>query len=152
MKSYVILIFAFISIHAFGQSDSLNYKEEQIREFTIVMKLFDDSTISVEKVQLSDWRWKWKFYDRSGLLTFELEEIHGSYSVTLKPEYRADGSVSRIINTTHPGASRFWFENTITMNENNVPLTMVRKRLPIEDLSDLNSVEKHWNPESGPWE
>jgi len=147
MRLLMLYFGLFVSGNLFAQNPA-DTAEIKLR---IIQKTYENKVVSVEKIQINDWRWVWCFYNRKGEKTYEVEEFQGSYQCSVQPKYRDDGSVKSLTQTIHPGGSRFWYKNTITMDSSNAPLTLMKRRLPDENLSSQNIVQK-WNETLKRWE
>ncbi len=106
-------------------------------------------------VTLSEWDNNtrvYQLYDRDGNLTFTLEEVRSSYSVSNRFRYHPNGAVKEVMQTTNPGASRYWYETKITFDNNNTPLWKSSKRMP-EDFSSVSqgSTSFYWNKDTKKW-
>jgi hypothetical protein len=142
------------------QSSSKKKKPEQteIQPGSIKAKTCEGCTyyntgeVSVKKDPMDDRRrTKIHFYDKKGKETFMQEDVSQSSSVFTELTYRDNGSVSKASVSINPGASRYWYEQTIYFDEENYPTKKYTQRLPYDDLqSTLNKPEK-WDRAQKQW-
>ena len=87
-------------------------------------------------------------------LQYTFEEVQGSYRVSVRFQYHSNGAVKTAVQTTHPGASRFWTESTVTFSTDNHPLWMRSEQLPKSSNSVLAGAKnvRYWNPKKRQWQ
>lgn len=92
------------------------------------------------------------FYNNTGEETYTLEDSRLSYSVITELSFHPNGAVSMANTSVNPGASQYWYKQTITFDENNYPLQRTSHRMPYEDLQATIKKPKVWNRERKVWE
>lgn len=110
-----------------------------------------NSDISVEITPWENGRRTINLYDLKGQKTFSIEEVKLSYSVRNTFKFYDNGGVKEMVEHMNPGASRYFYETTITFNSTNTPQIKKTKRIP-ESIEDIqNQPTYYWHTKSKTW-
>lgn len=92
-----------------------------------------------------------RFYDTSGNITFEQEDVYKSYSISTElKEFHMNGAVKRIVIHYNPGASMHWYETIITFDTDNVPVWKEEITYPLT-LEGMMDNKYYWNKNTKQW-
>ncbi len=92
-----------------------------------------------------------QLFDQEGNKTYQLEGIRMSYTVTNKLEFRKNGGVKRVVQSSNPGASMYTYKTYIEFDTTNIPLKKWTKKFP-EELADLeNQTVWLWSTKLQKW-
>jgi hypothetical protein len=91
------------------------------------------------------------FYNKKGVETYVQEDVSQSYSEHTSLEFRPDGSVSKATISLNPGASQYWYQQTIYFDEENYPLKRYSARMPYEDLQAPPKTPESWDRVHKKW-
>lgn len=92
-----------------------------------------------------------QFFDLYGHQTFETKDIWQSYSVTNRLFFHENGAVSKIEESTNPGASMYMYEATMTFSTTNDPLVKTTRKHPSTLDEILNERPWFWNKKAKAW-
>ncbi|XOV68005.1 MAG: hypothetical protein ACFHU9_02305 [Fluviicola sp.] len=138
---FILVLFLSISTCANAQSN-LNTID--------TIAVHSNGNVSVTKTKVNTRQILWKFYDSNGKETFQLDEFHGSHSITVSLSISKTGEAISAKQTVHPGGSRYWNEYTITFREENVPFTMTKEVFPVNNLEGSITIS-YWDKNEGKW-
>lgn len=111
---------------------------------------YDIGKISIKITPWNNGKRSILFYDRKGTLTYQQNDVRMSYSITTQLQFRKNGSVEKADIHENPGASRYWFESTITFSDSNEPEWQTSQQMPVESLTDHNN-SYYWDKKGGKW-
>lgn len=90
-------------------------------------------------------------YDLYGKETFRMEEVRHSYTIRAELVFAPNGSVSKAIVHTNPGASMYWYESEITFDTTNGPTGKIDHRYP-QSLDDIMGEKwQYWDKKTKTW-
>ncbi len=112
---------------------------------------YSNGKISVKITPWQEGRRKSFFYDLYGAETFQIEDVRLSYSVTTQLKFHPNGAVSKAEIHSNPGASRYWYESTITFSTTNDPLLKYSRQMPQERIDLDEQKPMFWNKQKKEW-
>jgi hypothetical protein len=90
-------------------------------------------------------------YDLYGQETIRMEEVRHSYTIRIDLEFAPNGSVSKAVVHTNPGASMYWYESEITFDTTNGPTGKIDHQYP-QSLDDImNEKWQYWDKKTKTW-
>jgi len=84
-------------------------------------------------------------------LVHTLTDVRKSYSVGHDLKFRSNGSLELVKQRTNPGASRYWYECTITFGEQNNPLWKHCIQQPAESVLEALGKKYYWDKVGQEW-
>ena len=93
-----------------------------------------------------------RLYDSAGKVTYTLESVRSSFSITNRFYYHSNGAVSKVVQVMRPDGGIYSQERIITFSSNNIPLLMTSKSIPTkaEDLTKPQRISK-WDQNKKKW-
>ena len=110
---------------------------------------FSNGRLSVKIAPRSD-RQKIGMYLPNGEISYELENIHLSYSCYNELFFRKNGSVEKIISSLNPGASMYMYKTFIHFDERNEPRYKIDEKSP-STLEDHMNNKSLWDSKNRRW-
>lgn len=111
---------------------------------------FDNKKLSVKIAPRSDKQKIW-IYLKTGELIQEYENIRMSYHVSHDIHFRENGSIHQIKVHFNPGASRYWYTDVITFDEQNMPMQKVSNQHPADTMEAAMGKTYFWDNEQKSW-
>ena len=116
-----------------------------------IFHYFTNKKVSVKITPWKDGKRNIYLYNQEGEITYEMEEIRHSYSQSVKLSFHKNGAVSKAEIHLNPGASMYWYETTISFNEDNLPIEKYDKTLPQQSINLEESFPSMWDKENRKW-
>jgi hypothetical protein len=110
-----------------------------------------NGAVSVEITPWVDGKRYVILFDLYGQETIRMEEVRHSYTINIDLAFAQNGSVSKAIVHTNPGASMYWYESEITFDTTNGPTGKIDHKYP-QSLDDImNEKWQYWDKKSKSW-
>ncbi len=93
-----------------------------------------------------------ELFDLYGNLTFHTEDVRSHYSIFNQLHFHANGAVSKIEESTNPGASLYHYTAIMTFSTTNQPEIRTNHQWPCTVAEQLESrTPWFWNKNTGQW-
>ena len=94
-----------------------------------------------------------ELFDLYGVKTFEATEIRKSYSVGLRLSFHPNGSVSKIEESSNPGASLYTYQAVMKFSTTNNPEVRTESRTPMYSIEEMMTKGRpyFWNKKEFRW-
>jgi hypothetical protein len=110
-----------------------------------------NGAISVEITPWVDGKRNVILFDLYGQETIRMEEVRHSYTISIDLKFAQNGSVSKAIVHTNPGASMYWYESEITFDTTNGPTGKIDHKYP-QSLDDIMGEKwQYWDKKTKTW-
>jgi hypothetical protein len=91
------------------------------------------------------------FFDPSGNNTYTITDTRSSYSdISEITGFHANGAVAALKRHLNPGASMYWYEDHISLNERNEPQWKTSIQFPERQLRTGDN-KSYWDKKTGSW-
>lgn len=104
-------------------------------------------------VKVTPWvnneRWT-LLYDLKGNETYRQKDERKSYSIFSQLSFHPNGAVTKMLISTNPGASMYWYETTITFSTTNDPEQKTDERKPYDNLQ-IEKPWEYWDSKTKQW-
>ena len=84
-----------------------------------VLHRFENGSPSVVATDWHKYTRTLRIMSRDSVVQYTFKEVRSSYRVSVAFKFHPNGAVKKAVQGTHPGASRFWTESTITFTTDN---------------------------------
>lgn len=138
MRFLILIIFVFNTVNSvFAASDTTYH-------------YFQDGRLSVKIAPDGDRQKIW-VYHIMGDLSYELENVRMSYSVSNRLFFRDNGALEKVETFMNPGASMYMHHSVIQFDIDNEPRNRVDYQTPVKSVADQAWKKFLWDRKEIKW-